>query len=38
MAFYYQHEVSPTKAATYIRVVCANHPEKEIAERVRWTV
>jgi hypothetical protein len=38
MAFCYQHEVPPTKTSTYIRVVCADRPEKEIAEQVRWTV
>jgi hypothetical protein len=38
MAFCYQHEVPTTKTATYIRIVCADCPEKEIAERLRWTV
>jgi hypothetical protein len=37
-SFCYRHEVPDGKKATYIRVVCADRPEKAVAERVRWTV
>jgi hypothetical protein len=35
--FIHKHEMPSHKRATYIRIVCADRPEKTIPQRVRWT-
>jgi hypothetical protein len=35
--FVHKHNMPAHKRATYIRIVCANRPEKTIPQRVRWT-
>ncbi|GAX14227.1 hypothetical protein FisN_1Hu418 [Fistulifera solaris] len=35
--FIYHHEVPEGKTVTYVKVVCADRPEKADPERVRWT-
>ena len=35
--FIHKHEMPSHKRATYIRIVCADRPEKNIPQRVRWT-
>ena len=36
--FIHKHEIPRGKKATYLRVVSAYRPEKEVPHRVRWTV
>ena len=35
--FINKHDIPPGKKPTYIRIVCADRPEKAIPQRVRWT-
>jgi hypothetical protein len=35
--FIHKHEMPSHKRATYIRIVCADRPEKTIPQQVRWT-
>ncbi len=37
MHFIYKHPIPKNKTPTYIRVVCADRPEKPNPKRVRWT-
>ena len=38
MSFIHRRELPANKRATYIRVVCADRPEKDNPRRVRWTI
>jgi hypothetical protein len=35
--FIYRHQIPKNKKPTYVRVVCADQPEKANTKRVRWT-